>query len=1063
VLLIYWGANWQVGSLQLSMDIQTGIDNILAGPYMSRLAQYGAGNATRVNTFYVTNTSPPATFTIQDIQAMLVANLNSGFLPNPALDPQFLYYVVTQPGATAAEGYGGYHTAGVYNGSVIFYGAGTIPPRSVNLILDTDAKRLDFSTTIFSHEVDETATDPAGNGFHVTQGWSGDEICDNDGQYFTYRLNGYMVQSYWSRADNAFVLPDGNLQKFVISNSTSRILIVAGDQLFLNDVITLDTGANGGVRVTLNGEVADFDHDVFIWGGTNIKRVLVTPGGGSNLVTIARTLSGIPTHVLSTSTDTVNIGDPTNGRLANIAGAVHVRGPAGAVNLVFNDPGNARNGDTYTITHNSVTWSGGFHFRYFAARSIVLNAGTGNNTITIASTAPNTPTHVIIPQIPGLLDTVNLGAPMTGNMDLLRTPPTGTFDPANVNLVFNDQNNRRNIQYTLTDGRLTRSGIPYIFGAVPSLTLNTGSGNNTIDVQAVNAATDATIRGGAGVATAQISTNPISTAQVHFLNIQTMQINGGTLNVVADLAVQRLNLSAGTLTGPGNFTVSGASTWTGGSMTGNGQTTLGGAATLTVAGPGVATLNTRSIVGAGNVVINGGTLNLVGGTIGVGGGLSIQNGGILSGNGTVGTNLSNDGQVNPGGIGAAGLITVNGNYTQTANGVLNMDIGGLAANQYDRLAVNGVVTLAGTLNVSLINAYMPAVGDSFQILTFTGRNGDFQTENGLQLGANRFDPRYDATSLTLVVVPAGVGLIIHRPDLGANDGVDWGVLGPEETMVPNPFGVVSIGGAALTVSEAPGPFLRLDEGTSWWGNFALGDHLLYTDTIFGGGHGPIAIHFAAPVRGAGAQIQSDYYGDFVARISAYDAGGNLLGSFTEAGTSNGNEDNSAIFIGIRTNAANITTIVFSMDVAMTDPTDFGINRLDFVTGPTTPVGGGPVGQPASGQNGPILEAHDPVDLITQYHRSTSGSALRAAVTLTGNDLSFSAARVVPVDAFVFDGGPGAADGSASESASLSSAVTWDATNTVFGDTGPALRNSPDRLAVADQLFSSNLDENLVLA
>ena len=78
---------------------------------------------------------------------------------------------------------------------------------------------------------------------------------------------------------------------------------------------------------------------------------------------------------------------------------------------------------------------------------------------------------------------------------------------------------------------------------------------------------------------------------------------------------------------------------------------------------------------AGDTVLNGGTLN--GGTYSI-------DAGALTGIGIINANVTNAGQVFPGGTGAAGLLTINGNYTQTAAGSLDIDIGGTSAgSQYD--------------------------------------------------------------------------------------------------------------------------------------------------------------------------------------------------------------------------------------------------------------------------------------------------------------------------------------------------------------------------------------------
>jgi hypothetical protein len=98
-----------------------------------------------------------------------------------------------------------------------------------------------------------------------------------------------------------------------------------------------------------------------------------------------------------------------------------------------------------------------------------------------------------------------------------------------------------------------------------------------------------------------------------------------------------------------------------------------------------------------------------------------------------------------------GVLVITGNYTQTADGTLNLHIGGLTAGtEYDQLRITGVAQLDGTLNVFLVNDFTPSDGDNFRILTFTSRVGDFATTNLPNLGSDLFiDPIYDASGLTL--------------------------------------------------------------------------------------------------------------------------------------------------------------------------------------------------------------------------------------------------------------------------------------------------------------------------
>jgi hypothetical protein len=170
---------------------------------------------------------------------------------------------------------------------------------------------------------------------------------------------------------------------------------------------------------------------------------------------------------------------------------------------------------------------------------------------------------------------------------------------------------------------------------------------------------------------------------------------------------------------------------------------------------------------------------------------------------------------------------------------------------------------------------------------------------------------------------ANVNFVNSRPALGGNDFVDWNAaLGPLFTSVPNPSNFNSNNGLPMSVSM-PGvqPFQRLDQNNGWGGNFAPGDALLFTNFSAG----PITITFSQPVTGAGAQIQQNQYGAFTATLQAFDSLGNPIGNFN--GTSNGNADNSAIFVGALSDSANISSIVFSVPG---NPSGFAINRLDIV-------------------------------------------------------------------------------------------------------------------------------------
>jgi len=147
-------------------------------------------------------------------------------------------------------------------------------------------------------------------------------------------------------------------------------------------------------------------------------------------------------------------------------------------------------------------------------------------------------------------------------------------------------------------------------------------------------------------------------------------------------------------------------------------------------------------------------LRLTGG-ITVSGGSVFGNGGTLSGN----TKL-NGGTFNIGDAAlTAGSESITGTYTQSSGGALDIDIGGTTAGrQFDTLTVSGAATLNGTLNLDLINGFVPTIGSMFDILNASTLNGTtFATVNGTGINSNEhFTVIYNSNNVTLDVV-AGMG------------------------------------------------------------------------------------------------------------------------------------------------------------------------------------------------------------------------------------------------------------------------------------------------------------------
>jgi hypothetical protein len=103
--------------------------------------------------------------------------------------------------------------------------------------------------------------------------------------------------------------------------------------------------------------------------------------------------------------------------------------------------------------------------------------------------------------------------------------------------------------------------------------------------------------------------------------------------------------------------------------------------------------------------------------------------GLLMGYGTFdvgdGT-LTNGGTVRPGS--SPGTLTVDGNFTQTATGTLEIEVGGtLPGLDYDLLKVTGNANLGGTLAIKVPAGIEIPAGSDFDFMTYASSAGDFAT------------------------------------------------------------------------------------------------------------------------------------------------------------------------------------------------------------------------------------------------------------------------------------------------------------------------------------------------
>lgn len=153
---------------------------------------------------------------------------------------------------------------------------------------------------------------------------------------------------------------------------------------------------------------------------------------------------------------------------------------------------------------------------------------------------------------------------------------------------------------------------------------------------------------------------------------------------------------------------------------------------------GALTVSQSEGIGNGTLNIAGGTTTLTGGSAINAAAVNVLAGGTLSGAGTLTGTLSNNGTVSPGGTGAIGRLTVQGDYTQGSNGVLNIEL--QDSDGFDQLATNGKAGLNGKLSIRAINGFVPALDSTFDVVTAqtAGSSGSFSSIDAPQQSTAAF-------------------------------------------------------------------------------------------------------------------------------------------------------------------------------------------------------------------------------------------------------------------------------------------------------------------------------------
>ncbi len=198
-----------------------------------------------------------------------------------------------------------------------------------------------------------------------------------------------------------------------------------------------------------------------------------------------------------------------------------------------------------------------------------------------------------------------------------------------------------------------------------------------------------------------------------------------------------------------------------------GNLTIGGTLTVQNHKDAIGTFNMAGGKLTANGIVNNGVFNHSGGEVFA----DVENHGTLFAKGIFTGNLLNKGVVNPGS--SPGMLTINGDYSQDALGVLNIELAGLdQGTQYDFLNITGSANLAGTLNVSLLNSFSPAIGNTFDILyAEKGLGGTTFNFANLPNDGRAWALSYGVNTVKLAVVPEPVSSALFLLGAGALAGV----------------------------------------------------------------------------------------------------------------------------------------------------------------------------------------------------------------------------------------------------------------------------------------------------
>jgi hypothetical protein len=306
-----------------------------------------------------------------------------------------------------------------------------------------------------------------------------------------------VVASSFLPESTDFSLPQGTPPGFYTINviadgiSSSPVLALFGSG---NETVTVGTTSLFGFTIDT---IASSNEGIEFYNPSAFAGIDILAGGGNNTINLQYVPSSIAITVGGGGSDILNIGNA--GSVQGILGPVHVENPPNFTTIHVDDSadsvGRTVTIDTFTPFGDTPFGDiiglapGEITYEYADARSLSVATGSGGNTVNVAATGVSTTV------IGGGNDTVEIGSSgnaqgIQGNLDIVN------FGSTTSDIIVNDSADSTARTIVLSTHSTTFFGtvyfgeitgiapaiITYPYGNGSDLSIDTGTGGNTVDV-----------------------------------------------------------------------------------------------------------------------------------------------------------------------------------------------------------------------------------------------------------------------------------------------------------------------------------------------------------------------------------------------------------------------------------------------------------------------------------------------------------------------------------------------------------------------------------------------------